>query len=103
MGFVVFLASISVIISFACLIRLRIDLPDLERPFKVPFGKLGVVYTCGAGMSIAVFNLIIAPLEAQITGGCFIVVGIALYYFVNYVRRKFVARVGEDYVNINVS
>jgi amino acid transporter len=48
MGFVVFLASISVIISFACLIRLRIDLPDLERPFKVPFGTLGVVYLYGA-------------------------------------------------------
>eukprot|EP00026_Physarum_polycephalum_P006456 Phypoly_transcript_06499.p1 GENE.Phypoly_transcript_06499~~Phypoly_transcript_06499.p1 ORF type:complete len:524 (+),score=25.33 Phypoly_transcript_06499:208-1779(+) len=103
MGFVVFLASISVIISFACLIRLRIDLPDLERPFKVPFGKLGVIYTCGVGISIATFNLVIASRKAQITGICLIVAGIGLYYTANYCKRKFVARASEDYVHLNIN
>jgi hypothetical protein len=54
-------------------------------------------------MSIATFNLIIASREAQITGLCLIVLGIVLYYVANYVRRKFVTRVGEDYVNVNVN
>jgi amino acid transporter len=58
MAFVVFLASISVIISFACLIRLRIDLPDLERPFKVPFGTLGVVYPSSYVTMVLTFTII---------------------------------------------
>lgn len=43
-SFVVFLASISIIITFVCLIRLRVLFPSMERPFKVPFGIVGLVY-----------------------------------------------------------
>lgn len=90
-SFVVFLASISIIITFLCLIRLRIMFPEMDRPFKVPFGKFGLVYTCGVGIVIATFNIINIVLVQRValwSGIGLVGTGIILFYLSQYMKRK---------------
>lgn len=84
--FVVFLASMSLIISFACLVKLRYSEPDLERPFKVPLGKFGLAYVVIVGCGISLFNIAVATELAQITGAAVIGGGVLLYVICNYTK-----------------
>lgn len=88
MNYVVLLSSISLLISFACLIKLRISHPEMSRPFKIPFGIVGLVYVCIVGVAICIFNIAIASSLAQIVGAGMVVVGLILYYLVFWIKKK---------------
>lgn len=43
-------------------------------------------YTCGVGIAVAVFNIIIAPFVAKAVGFGLVVVGVVIYFLVQYVK-----------------
>jgi len=88
MDTVVLLGSLSLLISFACLIKLRVSKPDMPRPFKIPLNYVGLSYVSVVGVAICIFNVIVADTIAQIGGAIMFVSGISFYFIANYVKEK---------------
>lgn len=111
------IGSLSLLISFACLIKLRISKPEMPRPFKIPFSIVGLSYHFNmivffiiiiifivivyyysiwfkkryvtiVGVGISVYNVVAADHIAQVGGGVMAVVGIILYYSATYFKEK---------------
>lgn len=84
MSLVVTLASISLLITYACLAFLRYKDPYLHshvaRPFKIPLGLFGVGMVCLVGGGVCIFNLVMAPWPAKVGGAVLVVMGIIVYY-----------------------
>lgn len=92
MDLVVSLASISLLITYASLIFLRYKDPfmhsNVARPFKIPFGNFGVGLICTLGSSVCIFNLLVAPLMAQVGGIVLVIFGLVLYYGARKLRKR---------------
>jgi len=93
MDFVVLLASLSLLISFACLIKLRISKPSMARPFKIPLGYFGLGYVSVIGVGICIFNIVIAKHIAQIGGAVLAVTGVLLYYLANWLKQRRILKI----------
>eukprot|EP00026_Physarum_polycephalum_P006999 Phypoly_transcript_07052.p1 GENE.Phypoly_transcript_07052~~Phypoly_transcript_07052.p1 ORF type:complete len:315 (+),score=29.17 Phypoly_transcript_07052:729-1673(+) len=81
---VVTLASISLLITYACLVFLRYKDPFLHshvaRPFKIPLGYFGVGVLCTMGSAVCIFNIIVTPWQAKVGGAILVVAGAAIYF-----------------------
>ena len=63
---------------------LRFTKPNIERPFKAPFGKIGPLIVVGFFVTLIVSWLIIEPNAADIlrVGGSFVLIGVPLYFLI---------------------
>lgn len=89
MDFVVLLSSLSLLISFACLMKLRITKPDMQRPFSIPGGIFGLIYVSIVGVGICIFNIVVASYFAQIGGAVLAIIGILVYFIIVTIKKKY--------------
>jgi len=91
----VFGAVITYALNFATYIKLKIDRPDLPRPYKSPVGIWGAV----VGFALSIFALIACfsvPAYRPGVIGTAIFLGICVLYFFLYSRKKLVSRAPEE-------
>ncbi|KAI3881001.1 hypothetical protein MKW92_053864 [Papaver armeniacum] len=77
--FLNFLYSIGMLIEFAAFVRLRIDKPDLRRPFRVPLQTLGVTILCVPPGILLILVMCLASFKTLIVSGSVIVLGMILH------------------------
>jgi len=90
------LYAIVYILMFAAAIRLRYSQPDVERPYKIPGGNLGMWIMGGIGLAGSIIILIIGFFPpSQITTGslafyeAFLMGGIILFTLIPFVIYRF--------------
>lgn len=77
--FLNFLYSMGMLLEFAAFIKLRIDKPDLHRPYKVPLQTFGVTMLCFLPALLLVFVMYLASATTFIVSGIVIIIGILMY------------------------
>ncbi|KAI3860219.1 hypothetical protein MKX03_022525 [Papaver bracteatum] len=77
--FLNFLYSIGMLIEFAAFVKLRIDKPDLRRPYKVPLQTLGVTILCVPPGILLILVMCLASFKTLIVSGSVIVLGMILH------------------------
>lgn len=80
------------------LVVLRFTKPNLERPFKAPFGKIGPLIVIGFFITLLVSWLVIEPEALQLLkfGGSLILIGLPLYLLVElYNDPKMITSVND--------
>jgi amino acid transporter len=74
-----FLYALALILEFAALIRLRFKEPDMARPFRVPFGKPGVVVLSMPPVALCIISMAVANAATKIVCLTVIAVGLVIY------------------------
>jgi amino acid transporter len=74
-----FLYALALILEFAALIWLRFQKPEMPRPFRVPFGKPGVIAISIPPVALCVVSLTIANDVTKIVCLIAIAVGLVIY------------------------
>jgi ethanolamine permease len=91
----VFGAVISYVLVMASFIKLRLDRPELPRPYRSPVGIPGAA--AGGVLSvIALAACFSTPAYRAAVAGTAIFVGVALVYFLAYSRYRLVAQAPEE-------
>ena len=93
----VFGAVISYCLQMASFILLRVRMPDIERPYRSPFGIAGaaVAFAIAAVTLVALFAS--DPIYRQVTVGAAIWYGLGLLYFALYGRKRLVLSPEEQF------
>jgi amino acid transporter len=77
--FLNFLYAIGMLLEFAAFIKLRIKMPDLHRPYRVPLQTFGVMMLCLPPSLMLVLVMCLASVKTFIVSGAVIVTGFLLY------------------------
>ncbi|KAK4437997.1 putative polyamine transporter [Sesamum alatum] len=77
--FLNFLYAVGMLLEFAAFIKLRIKLPDLHRPYKIPLGTFGATILCLPPVSLLVLVMCLASPRTYLVSGLVIILGFALY------------------------
>ncbi|XP_052192712.1 probable polyamine transporter At3g19553 [Diospyros lotus] len=77
--FLNFLYSIGMLLEFAAFIKLRIEKPDLARPYKVPLQTFGSTMLCLPPALLLVLVMCLASAKTYLISGAVILIGIVLY------------------------
>ena len=95
-----FLYSLGMLLEFASFLWLRVKLPELERPFRVPMGMRGLVVMCLIPSAFLVYILAVATKAVYLVSAMMTLFGIVWYFFMNLCRSKmwFDFNKGEDHL-----
>ncbi|KAH7666632.1 Amino acid/polyamine transporter I protein [Dioscorea alata] len=83
-----FLYSLGMLIEFAAFIRLRIKLPELKRPYKVPMGIAGVISMCTVPSVILVFLMVMSGWRVWLLSVGLMFMAAGLYFCMDFCRSK---------------
>lgn len=77
--FLNFLYAVGMLFEFAAFIKLRINKPDLHRPYKVPLKTFGATMLCLPPVLLLVLVMCLASPKTYLVSGAVIILGFALY------------------------
>ncbi|WOL07798.1 putative polyamine transporter isoform X1 [Canna indica] len=86
--FLNFLYSLGMLLEFAAFIKLRINKPDLHRPYRIPVETFGAVIICIPPTILLVLVMCLASTRTFIVSGSVMLVGFLLYPVVEHMRNK---------------
>ncbi|KAG8650698.1 probable polyamine transporter At3g19553 [Manihot esculenta] len=86
--FLNFLYAIGMLLEFAAFIKLRIDKPELDRPYKVPLGTFGATLLCLPPAALLVLVMCLASLRTFLISGAVIVLGFILYPILGHAKHR---------------
>ena len=76
--------------------KLRRSLPDLPRPFRIPWGRTGLFYVVGAPLAMAGVALLGSDRFALRWGPVAILLGPVMYFVVRRMRKRYDRKLGLD-------
>lgn len=82
------LYCIAQLIEFAAFVYLRIKMPDLDRPFKIPLGTVGVTAMLIVPAVFAVIIIAISSKLAFLTAIVTVLVSLALYALLEVMKER---------------
>src|SRR5437870_7373166 len=68
--------------------RLRKTQPDLPRPFRIPWGRAGLLYVIVATLAMSVVALVASDAFARKWGPVPVLLGPVMYFLLRLVRRE---------------
>ena len=71
--------ALSLLMEYAAFVKLRIDQPELERPYKIPLGTVGSILLILPAFGATVFVLLLATFQTMIFALFTNLVGFAMY------------------------
>ncbi|KAM0947603.1 putative amino acid/polyamine transporter I [Dioscorea sansibarensis] len=83
-----FLYSLAMLIEFAAFIRLRVKLPELKRPYKVPMGIAGVIGMCTVPSVILIFLMVVSGWRVWLLSAGLMFMAVGLYFCMVFCRSK---------------
>ncbi|XP_050363941.1 probable polyamine transporter At1g31830 isoform X1 [Argentina anserina] len=83
-----YLYCFGMIMEFIAFVKLRIQNPNLPRPYKVPFGNIGVIMICIPPTMLIIVVLALAPLKIMAISVAAAVFGLVLQPCVEYIKKK---------------
>ncbi|TFJ81049.1 hypothetical protein NSK_007692 [Nannochloropsis salina CCMP1776] len=85
-----FLYMLAMLIEFAAFVRLRVVLPCLPRPYRIPLGTWGICAMLSGPVILLVCMLAMAPLKTWLICGVAVLMGCGLYYVLHHpcTRRR---------------
>ncbi|KAJ0978608.1 hypothetical protein J5N97_014082 [Dioscorea zingiberensis] len=83
-----FLYNLGMLIEFAAFIRLRMKMPELNRPYKVPLGTAGVIVMCAVPSVILVFLMVVSSWRVFLITAALTFIALALYYCMAFCRSR---------------
>ncbi|KAF4364387.1 hypothetical protein F8388_006964 [Cannabis sativa] len=86
--FLNFLYSIGMLLEFAAFIKLRIEKPDLNRPYRVPFETFGATMLCIPPAILLVLVMCLASVKTFFVSCAVIILGVFLYLILVLVKEK---------------
>lgn len=86
--FLNFLYAVGMLFEFAAFIKLRIDKPDLHRPYKVPLDTFGAAMLCLPPVLLLILVMCLASLQTFIVSGAVILLGFASYPILIHAKER---------------
>ncbi|KAG6428737.1 hypothetical protein SASPL_112994 [Salvia splendens] len=86
--FLNFLYAIGMLFEFAAFIKLRIQKPELHRPYKVPLDTFGAAMLCLPPVLLLVLVMCLASLKTFIVSAAVIFLGFASYPVLNHAKEQ---------------
>ncbi|KAH6837051.1 Amino acid permease family protein, partial [Perilla frutescens var. hirtella] len=83
-----FLYSLGMLLEFASFLYLRVKLPQLKRPFKVPFGRVFLVLMCLIPSAFLVYIMVIATTTVYIVSAGMTAAGVGWFFLMKLCRGK---------------
>ncbi len=77
-----FLYALALILEFAALVWLRIKEPQMARPYRMPFGTMGVALFSLPPVALCVISMILANSPTKTVSLAGIVLGLAVYWLI---------------------
>lgn len=77
--FLNFLYAVGMLFEFAAFIKLRINKPELHRPYKVPLNTFGASMLCLPPVMLLLLVMCLASLQTFLVSGAVILLGFASY------------------------
>nr|GEX76751.1 probable polyamine transporter At3g13620 [Tanacetum cinerariifolium] len=93
-----FIYSLSMLLEYAAIIRLRIKYPNMKRPYKIPLGVKSLVVMCMVPSAFLVLVMITAKKIVLLISGLMTIGAIAWYFLMKYCKQKkwFAYRNGDE-------
>lgn len=86
--FLNFLYAVGMLFEFAAFIKLRIDKPEMSRPYKVPLDTIGAAMLCLPPVFLLVLVMCLASLQTFIVSGAVILLGFASYPVLMHAKEQ---------------
>ncbi|KAL0911513.1 hypothetical protein M5K25_019661 [Dendrobium thyrsiflorum] len=86
--FLNFLYALGMLLEFAAFIKLRIEKPDLHRPYKVPVDTFWATFMCVPPAFLLILVMSLASIRTFIVSGTVFLLGIIFYPILQYVKVK---------------
>ncbi|GLJ56143.1 hypothetical protein SUGI_1205190 [Cryptomeria japonica] len=83
-----YLYCFGMFVEFAAFIWLRFKEPNMHRPYKVPFGMLGVILLCIPPSLLLIVVVVIASRKVMVVSLTAVLVGLLLYPCLGFVRKE---------------
>ncbi|XP_051138480.1 probable polyamine transporter At3g19553 isoform X1 [Andrographis paniculata] len=99
--FLNFLYAVGMLLELAAFVKLRVDKPELQRPYRVPLGTVGAATMCLPPAVLLVLVMWLASPKTYLVSGVVVVAGVAAYPFLVWAKeRRWVEFVNSDAVVI---
>ncbi|KAJ3685511.1 hypothetical protein LUZ61_014675 [Rhynchospora tenuis] len=79
---------LGMLLEFAAFIKLRIEKPDLHRPYKIPVNTVGVVVICIPPTVLFVQVMCLASTRILVVTGSMMIFGFVLYFLIAKLKEK---------------
>ncbi|KAL3843864.1 hypothetical protein ACJIZ3_001267 [Penstemon smallii] len=86
--FLNFLYAIGMLFEFAAFIKLRINKPELHRPYKIPLKTFGATMLCLPPVLLLILVMCLASLKTFLVSGFVILLGFILYPALNCAKER---------------
>lgn len=86
--FLNFLYAVGMLLEFAAFVKLRINKPDLHRPYKVPLQTFGVTILCVFPTVLLLLVMCLASWKTFLVSGFVVLLGLLLYPTIVMAKKK---------------
>ncbi|XP_057811487.1 probable polyamine transporter At3g19553 [Salvia miltiorrhiza] len=101
--FLNFLYAVGMLFEFAAFIKLRIQKPELHRPYKVPLETFGAAMLCLPPVLLLVLVMCLASLKTFIVSGAVILLGFASYPVLMHAKEQNWVKFNTDATTLRAS
>ncbi|PWA84863.1 hypothetical protein CTI12_AA155650 [Artemisia annua] len=93
-----FIYSLSMLLEYATIIRLRVKYPNMKRPYKIPLGVKLLVVMCMVPSAFLVLVMVIAKKIVLLISGLMTIGAIMWYFLMKFCKQKkwFAYRNGDE-------